>query len=93
MEKSNLEFCRMAFRLRTEQFVCRANMQKLYKCNVWCQNCVNEDGTRSEEDQEHLEIYPAFLELRRKRDVKNNFEEKVDYFMELASERTRTCVK
>ena len=79
----------MAFRLRTNQLICRKNMPKLYKGNIWCQNCINEDGTRSEEGQEHLEECPAFGELRRNKDIKNSFEDKVNYFMEMMVARTR----
>ena len=46
MKHHNLEFSRMAFRLRTRQFRCRANMPKLYGDVLWCHSCSSgpEDG-------------------------------------------------
>ena len=39
MKHYNLEFSRMAFRLRTRQFRCRANMPKIYGDVLWCHSC------------------------------------------------------
>ena len=39
MKQNCLEFCRMAFRLRTRQFICRTNMPRMYGGVLWCHNC------------------------------------------------------
>ena len=60
MENKYLEFCRMAFRLRTHQFICRKNIPKMYGGVLWCHSCSSgpEDGpggvAAPEESQAHL---------------------------------------
>ena len=83
MKENCLEYCRMAFRLRTRQFVCRANMSKMYCGVLWCHNCSQsadqgpDGGPAPVETQQHLEICKAFRHLRKGRDVENNFSDKV----------------
>ena len=95
MKHHSLEFCRMAFRLRTRQFRCRANMPKLYKDVLWCHACSAgpEDGPGGVrapvESQGHLEVCLAYSHLRVGRDVELCQEDKVRYFVELSAERER----
>ena len=95
MEIKCIEFCRMAFRLRTHQFVCRKNIPKMYGGVLWCHSCSSgaEDGpggvAAPEESQAHLEWCVAYCCLRVGRDFELNFEHKVNYFMELSVEWAR----
>ena len=55
--------CRMAFRLETRMFVCRANMPTLYKRDLTCRawNPGAEQGDAGPiEDQDHLEVCPGY---------------------------------
>ena len=63
----SVQECRMAFRLETRMFVCRANMPTLYKRDLTCRACTtaaDRDGpgpvTGPVEDQEHLECCPGY---------------------------------
>ena len=49
--KFNIEDCRMAFRLETYQFDCRANMPTKYGRDLRCRGC-NPDLTEQEQEQE-----------------------------------------
>ena len=95
MKHYNLEFSRMAFRLRTRQFRCRANMPKLYGDILWCHSCSAgpEDGPGGGpapvESQGHLEVCAAYSHLRVGRDVELCLEDRVRYFMELIVEREK----
>ena len=95
MKHYNLEFSRMAFRLRTRQFRCRANMPKLYGDILWCHSCSTgpEDGPGGGpapvESQGHLEVRAAYSHLRVGRDVELCLEDRVRYFMELIVEREK----
>ena len=58
--------CRMAYRLETEMFVCRANMATMYGGDLTCRACTPgaEDGAVGpEEDQDHLEVCPGYGSL------------------------------
>ena len=95
MKHHSLEFTRMAFRLRTRQFRCRANMPKLYRDVLWCHSCSTGPeegpggGPAPTESQGHLELCLAYSEMRVGRDVELCFEDKVNYFMELSSKREK----
>ena len=95
MKHHSLEFTRMAFRLRTRQFRCRANMPKLYGDVLWCHSCSTGPeegpggGPAPTESQGHLELCLAYSEMRVGRDVELCFEDKVNYFMELSSKREK----
>ena len=95
MKHYNLEFSRMAFRLRTRQFRCRANMPKLYGDILWCHSCSAgpEDGPGGGpapvESQGHLEVCAAYSHLTVGRDVELCMEDRVRYFMELIVEREK----
>ena len=95
MKHHSLEFCQMAFRLRTRQFRCRANMPKLYRDELWCHACSAglEDGPGCQraplESQGHIELCLAYSYLRVGRDVELCQEDKVRYFVELSVERER----
>ena len=95
MKHHNMEFTRMAFRLRTRQFRCRANMPKLYGDVMWCHSCSTgpEEGPGGDpapvESQGHLEVCLAYSHLRVGRDVELCQEDKVRYFMELSGKREK----
>ena len=95
MKHHSMEFCRMAFRLRTEMFRCRANMPKLFGNVLWCHSCSTgpddgpSGGPAPQESQRHLEQCVAYSHLRVGKDVELNFEDKVTYFLELGVERDR----
>ena len=95
MKNNCLEHCRMAFRLRTRQFVCRANMPRMYGGVLWCHNCSTaadqgpDGGMAPVESQQHLERCKAYLHLHKGRDVENIFEDKVNFFMDVMVERTK----
>ena len=58
--------CRMAYRLETEMFVCRANMATMYGRDLTCRACTPgaEDGAVGpDEDQDHLEVCPGYGSL------------------------------
>ena len=58
--------CRMAYRLETRMFVCRANMPTMYQRDLTCRACTPRaaDGAPGpEEDQEHLEVCPGYGSL------------------------------
>jgi hypothetical protein len=71
--KYSVEECRMAFRLETFQFDCRANMPTRYGRDLRCRACCPLDGgepgpggaAREDhvESQEHLEVCKAYAEL------------------------------
>ena len=85
----------MAFRLRTRQFVCGANMPRMYGGVLWCHNCSTaadhgpDGGLAPVESQQHLESCKAYLHLHQGRDVENNFQDKVKFFMDVMVERTK----
>ena len=95
MKNNCLEYCRMAFRLRTRQFVCRANMPRMYGGVLWCHNCSTapdqgpDGGLAPEESQKHLESCKAYLHLHKGRDVETNYQDKVNFFMDIMVERTK----
>ena len=76
--KYSVEECRMAFRLETFQFDCRANMPTRYGRDLRCRACSPQkqrenmeqrenteqrDKEENIEDQEHLESCPGYSEL------------------------------
>ena len=96
MKHHSMEFSRMAFRLRTKMFRCRANMPKLFGDVLWCHSCSSgpDDGPSGggpapPESQRHLEQCVAYSHLRVGKDVELNFEDKVEYFLELTVERDK----
>jgi hypothetical protein len=59
----SVQECRMAYRLETKMFVCRANMPTLYKRDLTCRACTTAADrvqTGPVEDQEHLECCPGY---------------------------------
>ena len=55
--------CRMAYRLETRMFVCRANMPTLYKRDLTCRACTpgaDQGVAGPVEDQDHLEVCPGY---------------------------------
>ena len=55
--------CRMAYRLETRMFICRANMPTMFKRDLTCRACTPEadqGGAGPIEDQEHLEVCPGY---------------------------------
>ena len=96
MSQHSLEFCRMAFRIRTKQIVCRVNMPKLYNNVLWCHVCASSPvmvpggDPAPQESQEHMEQCSAYVHLREGKDVEFNFTDKVKYFMEVTKERSKT---
>ena len=95
MKNFCLESTRMGFRLRTKQFRCRVNMPKLFGGVLWCHSCSTgpEDGPDGGpaplESQSHLEQCVAYSHIREGKNVKESFEDKTKYFMELSEERER----
>ena len=62
----SLAECRMAYRLETRMFICRANMPKLYNRDLICRNCTPEADQGAGgpiEDQDHLEVCSGFSSL------------------------------
>ena len=96
MKEKSLEFCRMAFRLRTHQFNCRGNLHGKYReGDRWCRSCSSSEeagpgGDQApEETQEHLEMCVAYQQFRVGMDVELNFHHKVSYFMKIEVERMK----
>ena len=57
--------CRMAYRLQTKMFKCRANMQSRYRRDVICRACRPNPAGRledKEETQDHLEVCGGYSE-------------------------------
>ena len=55
--------CRMAYRLETRMFICRANMPTMFKRDLTCRACTPEadqGGAGPIEDQEHLEVCTGY---------------------------------
>ena len=55
--------CRMAYRLETEMFICRANMPSMFGRDLTCRACTPdaEQGAAGPvEDQDHLEVCPGY---------------------------------
>ena len=55
--------CRMAFRLETNMFICRANMPTMFKRDLTCRACTpgaDQGVAGPVEDQDHLEVCPGY---------------------------------
>ena len=66
--KWSVEECRMAYRLQTKMFNCRANMPCMYKRDLACRACTPDPATGLEgqdETQEHLEVCKGYSKLWR----------------------------
>ena len=99
--KWKAELCRMAFRLETYQFECRANMPTRYNRDLVCRACSprqeQEQGDKEqeerqqeqcEENQEHLEVCTGYAELWS--DLGPATEEsRVQYFMRVKLKRLK----
>ena len=83
LSNRSLHYCRTACRLQTQMFDCRANMPGKYGGLTECMNCV----WGQVESQQHLEICPAFANLRVGKDLELNADDRVKYFMELENIR------
>ena len=61
MKEFSLEFCRMGFRLRTKQFICRVYMPKLFGGVLWCHSCSTgpEDGPGGGQAPQESQAYPS----------------------------------
>ena len=55
--------CRMAFRLETKMFQCRANMPRMYNRDLVCRGCTPDGISGPIEDQDHLEWCPGYSNL------------------------------
>ena len=58
--------CRMAYRLETQMFLCRANMPSMYGRDLTCRACTPgaaDGAVGPEEDQDHLEVCPGYASL------------------------------
>ena len=58
--------CRMAYRLETRMFLCRANMPSMYGRDLTCRACTPgaaDGAVGPEEDQDHLEVCPGYGSL------------------------------
>ena len=58
--------CRMAYRLQTKMFDCRANMPSRYKRDLLCRACQPDPASGregQEETQDHLEVCRGYSEL------------------------------
>ena len=70
-------------------------MPRMYGGVLWCHNCSTAEdqgpdvGLAPVESQQHLETCKAYLHLQQGRDVENNFEDKVKFFMDIMVERTK----
>ena len=59
----SLTECRMAYRMETRMFICRANMPSMYNRYLTCRYCTpdaNHGALGPVEDQEHLECCSGF---------------------------------
>ena len=62
----NVLECRMAYRLETKMFICRANMPTMFKRDLTCRACTpgaDQGVDGPVEDQEHLEVCPGYASL------------------------------
>ena len=62
----SLAECRMAYRLETHMFICRANMPRMYGRDLTCRGCTPEADKGKigpVEDQDHLEWCPGYSTL------------------------------
>ena len=62
-----VEECRMAYRLQTQMFDCRANMPSRYRRDLECRACKPNQaialGQQQDETQDHLEVCQGYREL------------------------------
>ena len=71
-------------------------MPSVYGGVLWCHNCSTapdqgpDGGLAPVESQQHLEICKAYLHLHQGRDVENDFKDKVNFFMDVMMERTKS---
>ena len=99
--KWKVEMCRMAFRLETYQFDCRANMPTRYGRDLRCRACSprqeQEQGDKEqeerqqeqhEENQEHLEVCLGYAELWSGLGPATE-ESRVQYFMRVKNKRLK----
>ena len=62
----SLQECRMAFRLETKMFICRANMPNMYKRDLTCRSCTpnaDKGALGPVEDQDYIEFCPGLASL------------------------------
>ena len=86
--------CRMAYRLETEMFVCRANMPAMYGRDLTCRACTpgaKDRGMGPQEDQEHLEVCPGYASLWEGLGLMTTHT-RVKYFMRVDNKRRRSDV-
>ena len=81
--------CRMAYRLETQMFLCRANMPSMYGRDLTCRACTPgaADGAVGPEgDQDHLEVCPGYGNLWAGLGPMNN-RSRVNFFMQVDKKR------
>ena len=81
--------CRMAYRLETKMFICRANMPSLYRRDLACRACspgAEHGAGGPDEDQDHLEVCPGYASLWVGLGPMTN-RARVNYFMRVDSKR------
>ena len=84
-----LEECRMAYRLETKMFVCRANMPTLFRRDLTCRACTpgaDQGVAGPVEDQDHLEVCPGYASQWAGLGPMSN-RTRVQYFMRVDSKR------
>ena len=87
-----VEECRMAYRLQTNMFDCRANMPSRYKRDLKCRACRPDPATWLEgedETQDHLEVCVGYSELWKGLGPMTPLS-RVRYFIRVKNRRTKS---
>ena len=87
-----VEECRMAYRLQTNMFDCRANMPSRYKRDLKCRACRPDPATGLEgvdEKQDHLEVCVGYSELWKGLGPMTPLS-RVRYFIRVKNRRTKS---
>ena len=81
---------RMAYRLETKMFICRANMPTMFKRDLTCRGCTRTWGRSGAggpvEDQDHLEVCPGYASQWAGLDPMTT-RNRVQYFMRVDKKR------
>ena len=87
-----VEECRMAYRLQTKMFDCRANMPSRYKRDLQCRACLPDPASGQEgheESQDHLEVCRGCSDLWRGLGPMTLLI-RVRYFLRVKNKRTKS---